>query len=106
MSEPELKPCPFCGNAATLTHGELTKIPRANRLTFASGDYSLEWTVSCSYCGMAQARKRGAYILDRNGNLVDAEKIKARDEIIKSWNRRAGSQQDNDEDGGAESSEK
>ncbi len=91
MSKAKLKPCPFCGKAVVLTHGEINKMPK-NRPAFARGDYSIEWSISCMNCGIAKIEKVGTYILDREGNLVTADKEDVKNSITDTWNRRVGSE--------------
>ena len=93
MSKPELKPCPFCGKPATLTHGEIEKIPTANRPTFTRGDYIIEWSISCQNCGMAKIKKVGKYVLNYEGNLISVDEKDVRDKVISLWNRRTDDEQ-------------
>lgn len=85
----ELKPCQFCGKSVTLTHGEIEKLPTANRSAFARGDYRIKWSISCRDCGMAKIKKAGNYMLNYDGNLVSVDEEDVRDKVISLWNRRA-----------------
>lgn len=86
MSKAKLKPCPFCGKAVVLKHGVI------NSQSFDSGGYSIEWSISCTYCGIAKIKKIGHYDLDDEGNLVSADREDMKNSITDKWNRRVGSE--------------
>jgi len=82
MSKAELKPCPFCGKAVVLTHGEI------NSPEFDGGDYTIKWSISCKHCEMAKIKRIGKYALDDEGNLVSVDKEDVKKLITDTWNRR------------------
>lgn len=75
MTNPTLKPCPFCG-------GKSESKVRMEAVNYEPSDCYVGWQISCQKCS--------ASIIIYDENAYDREKQKELEvEAIKAWNKRA-----------------
>lgn len=88
----ELKPCPFCGNKASLKHNGLREDKSKTSVNSFLITY---WSVKCDYCGTSKGDYPTEYVFNRNGELSIIEGRDGRQRAIDAWNRRAGDEDAN-----------
>lgn len=79
MKEPELKPCPFCGNEQISVQPCFAK--------HVLKKYHGQYFAGCRNCGIVTPLY--AWQKTRSPLLTENSKKKARQEAINAWNRRA-----------------
>lgn len=82
MENNGLKPCPFCGEPATLENDGI----RANRNS--DGDLMTFWKVSCRNCGAGLPSVPSVYRFGKDEQLYTVAQHDGRAKVIERWNRR------------------
>lgn len=89
MSDTKLKPCPFCGGKATLTHSDLKPTTSGASI---DRDLITYWKVRCNNCGIEKGGYLSEYFFTREETLKIRENYDGKAQAIETWNRRVNNE--------------